>query len=135
MGATTINPIVRYMKNSSGDIRLRYRISCGIYNPSRPKPVAPDAATVALPAGQIANRIIATMRQRERHPERHAFPNDFRFGQRKQRRLDSQSPSLNTSLGAFFHGLFKSPHELRAAIRIPRIVEHIGAEVDGLGAD
>src|SRR5215475_13222924 len=167
----TIRPIVRYMKNSSGDISivsheapfvptdehqrstsssgrqlraecgplhahisqirsLSYRIGDGISNSGLGKSLPTNEATIASPASQRANRIVATVSEFKRHAQLDPLPDDLSLGAHQQRRPYLEHSPFRSRFRSFVHRGFKRTDESWSAVGIAGVVENVRAEVN-----
>src|SRR5688572_22443225 len=119
IGAMTISPIVRYMKNSSGetlmlhtacrrrgsapehcrdrrDFRSGYCIPGGILNPGSKESFPPDQTAIAPSTREIPHRIVTTMGEMQGRTEPDARPNNVGLRHFEQGDVDAK------------HGTFRS---------------------------
>ena len=75
-------------------------------------------------------RIVARPAEAHVEPEPRAFARDIRLGHVLERRADAEGRAFHPGLGRQLRQLLEAFDELRAAIRIARIIERIDADID-----
>src|SRR5690242_4204856 len=107
-----------------------YCIPSGILNPGLRKSFPSDHATVASPACEIADRIVAAMSEVQWRAKPDTRQNDVGLRHIEQWRADPQSSSFHASLRPCCDSRFKCPDKFWAAVRIPGIIHDISPEIN-----
>src|SRR5215471_16504319 len=90
-----------------------------------------QAAAVASAAGTpIGQWIVAAVSEAEIEAELESTTNDVAFPEGDERRPDTESRPLDTGARAEIGHTFERLYELRAAVRIARVVDRVDADED-----
>src|SRR5207247_617197 len=109
----------------------RIRVGDGITDAGSPEPFASNAATVATTTGgPVFCWIITAMGEMKRNLERRSFPNDVRFRHLEERGSNLDSLSHGAGAGAQSSHMLKCPEIVGTTVRIPRVIEHVGPNID-----
>src|SRR5271166_4872681 len=112
-------------------------VSSRIGNARVGKPFATQLAGIAIPASPpFFVGIVTAQGQRIIDAESGPFADDVGLGHFQKRRMYLEfAETLHTGLGGQIGKPGESLEELRSAIRIARVIEHVGADEDVEGAD
>src|SRR3972149_6330439 len=113
---------------------LSRRVGKRVLQPRLAEPLNPEPARVACPA-RLRPAKVARPRELERHAETGARVHNVRLRHPDEGRVDVDRPTFDATLRAETGDLAKRFVELRAAVRIARVIDRVGRDVDLVRVD